>query len=172
MEPTTNPATPGVPGPPASIPSPVQAPPSPHQTARPQPINPALRGHGEVVLVIDDEEPIRVISRRALEAFGYRALVAASGEEAISVFEDHASEVRLILTDMGMPGMDGPATIQALLKLNPDLRVVAMSGYSVEDQLGGFKLPSQVCGLLEKPYTTETLLHAVRRALADASLPR
>ncbi len=118
------------------------------------------------MLVVDDEEAIRIISRRILEAFGYRALVAADGHEGIRLYGEASAEIAVVITDMGMPGIDGHETIRALIGINPKVRIIAMSGFAVEEQPGGDRLPPQVCGLLEKPYNTETFLRAVHIALA------
>jgi PAS domain S-box-containing protein len=131
---------------------------------------PALlpRGKGEMVLVIDDEEPIRRIARRILEAFGYRVLLAADGAEAVALYAKHQHEVAVVLTDMMMPGMDGRATIQALLQLNPEALIVAASGFLGNDQLSGAAAPI-VKHFLAKPYTAETLLSAISTVLSSPS---
>ena len=72
------------------------------------------RGHGELILIVDDEDGIRKIVQATLERFGYRVLPAANGAEAVALFVQNRDDVALVLTDMAMPVMDGPATIVAL----------------------------------------------------------
>ena len=93
------------------------------------------RGSGECVLVVDDEEDIRSVTKRTLERFGYRVLVAANGAEAVSTFVHHRSEIAVVLTDMAMPVMDGPATIQALRAIDPGVRIIGSSGLAAEGHL-------------------------------------
>src|SRR6185295_8044409 len=91
--------------------------------AHSEPAKPSHRdlpvGNGELVLVIDDESAIREVARETLSAFGYRVMIASDGAEAMAVFAAHRSEVKVVLTDMMMPYMDGPATIRALRRLDP-----------------------------------------------------
>src|SRR6185503_11312484 len=85
-------------------------------------------GHGELILVVDDEESIREITRGTLETFGYTVLTASDGTEALALYADKKNEIAVVLTDMVMPFMDGPATIRALLRMNPKVRIIAASG--------------------------------------------
>ncbi len=124
------------------------------------------RGQGETVLVVDDEASIRQITSQTLEAFGYQVLLAADGSEAISVYVKHQDRIDVVLTDMMMPIMDGPATIQVLRRLNPALRIIAASGISANGKVAK-ATNSGIRDFLPKPYTAETLLKAIRRALTD-----
>ena len=124
-------------------------------------------GHGELVLVVDDEEAIRQITKGTLETFGYRVLTAGDGTEAVALYAQNREEVAVVLTDMMMPFMDGPATIRALQKMNPQVRVVAASG------LGGSEKAAEATALgvrmfLPKPYTAEKLLNALADVLRAA----
>jgi nitrogen-specific signal transduction histidine kinase len=76
-------------------------------------------GKDELILVVDDERAILEITKTTLETHGYRALTASDGTEAVALYAQHKDEVKVVLTDMMMPYMDGPATIRALQKLNP-----------------------------------------------------
>ena len=78
------------------------------------------RGNGETVLVVDDEASILTITSQTLQAFGYRVLTATDGAEAVAIYAQHKNEIAVVLTDMMMPIMDGPATIRALMRINPD----------------------------------------------------
>ncbi len=122
-------------------------------------------GHGELILVVDDEEHIREVTRRALERFGYRVLTASNGAEGVSLYVQHQREVSIVLTDMSMPVMDGPAMIFALKTINPTVRIIGSSGLAAEenatkaDDLG-------VERFVPKPYTASTLLLILQELLA------
>ncbi len=125
---------------------------------------PLLPGNGETVLVIDDEEAIRRISKKTLESFGYKVLLASDGPEAVAIYASHPGEVALVLTDMMMPGMDGPSTIQALRRLNPDLRVIAASGIGTSSMVAEATAVG-VKHFLAKPFSTRRLLETIHLAL-------
>jgi CheY-like chemotaxis protein len=125
-------------------------------------------GAGELILIIDDEESIRLLARKTLEQFGYRVLVAADGAEALTIYTRHRDEVAAVLTDMAMPVMDGVATIYALKVINPQLKLIASSGQDSPDGLGRAR-SAGVRHLLPKPYTAERLLWTVHDALKGNS---
>jgi two-component system, cell cycle sensor histidine kinase and response regulator CckA len=122
------------------------------------------QGDGEGVLVIDDEEHVRTLTRRTLESSGYRVVEAAGGTEALGVLGAGGEPIDLVITDMMMPGMDGPTTIRALLDLRPGLRIVAISGLYGTSEVETAKTEG-VLAFLPKPYTATQLLETVRRAL-------
>jgi signal transduction histidine kinase/CheY-like chemotaxis protein len=122
------------------------------------------RGQGETVLVVDDEAGIRQIAKRTLEAFGYRVLLAGDGAEAIAVYKHHQADIAVVVTDMMMPLMDGAATIRELVRLNPEVRIIAASGLATDAQAAG-AAAARVTYFLPKPYTAETLLAAISSAL-------
>lgn len=121
-------------------------------------------GNGELILVVDDEESIREITRGTLETFGYTVLTASDGTEAIALYADRKHEVAVVLTDMMMPFMDGPATIRALQKMNPEVRIIAASGLTASHKTGEASLEG-VKMFLSKPYTAERLLKALAAVL-------
>ena len=123
-----------------------------------------IRGHGETVLVVDDEAAIRQVTKRTLEAFGYRVMLAADGSEAISTYVQHRAAIDLVLTDMMMPVMDGAATVQVLLRLNPLVRIIGTSGR--EDRAGTDAIRPRLRAFLPKPYTAQSLLATVHDVLA------
>jgi PAS domain S-box-containing protein len=121
-------------------------------------------GEGQLVLVADDEAAILDMTKMTLEAYGYRVLTAGDGTEAISVYANHKGEIEVVITDMMMPYMDGPATIRALQKLDPRVKVIAVSG------LMGNEKVAEVAGntpvtFLQKPYTAETLLTTLHQVV-------
>jgi two-component system, cell cycle sensor histidine kinase and response regulator CckA len=121
-------------------------------------------GNGELVLVVDDEESIREITRGTLEAFGYTVLTAADGTEALAIYADHKNAVAVVLTDMVMPFMDGPATIRALQRMNPKVKIIAASGLGTVQRAGEGVLEG-VSVFLTKPYTAEKLLKTLAQVL-------
>jgi PAS domain S-box-containing protein len=128
-------------------------------------------GNGELVLLVDDESPIRQVAQRTLERTGYRVITAADGREAMSIYSERGGEIDLVLTDMSMPVMDGPTLIARLRGENPDVRIIASSGLSTAEgagtDAGGRAVP-----FLPKPYTAETLLRVVRDALDGRAADR
>lgn len=130
------------------------------------PSAPVPRGNGELVLVIDDESSIRQITQQTLQAFGYRVITAADGAEAIAIFADRRREISVVVTDMMMPVLDGPGTINVLRKLNPQLPIIAVSGLSTAGQATQAAMLG-IKHFLPKPYTAEALLVALREALTS-----
>ena len=122
------------------------------------------QGAGEQVLVVEDDDAVRELAARLIEAHGYRVVAAADGAEAVRLLEEGA-EVDAVLTDVSMPGLTGPEVYRRLERLRPGLPVVFMSGYS-EDLVSD--LPADA-PLIPKPFGSTELLRGIRRALrADA----
>lgn len=123
-------------------------------------------GNGELVLVVDDEVAIREVARRTLERFGYRVLLAANGAEAVALYAKRGADIDIILTDMAMPIMDGPALIVALRAMNPVVKIIGSSGMASNDGIAR-AVGSGVEEFVHKPYTAEAMLTALARVLAD-----
>jgi PAS domain S-box-containing protein len=121
-------------------------------------------GKGELILVVDDEKSIREITRGTLETFGYTVLTASDGTEALALYADKKNEIAAVLTDMVMPFMDGPATIRALQRMNPKVRIIAASGLGTGHRAGEGTLEG-VSVFLNKPYTAEKLLTTLAEVL-------
>ena len=121
-------------------------------------------GHNELVLVVDDEEPILEVAKSTLEKFGYRVVVATNGAAAVSIYALQREQIAVVLTDMAMPIMDGPAMVVALKAINPDIKIVGSSGLTGQSVLTASRV-SGVCEFVPKPYSAETLLNAIARAL-------
>jgi len=124
----------------------------------PEPVLP--RGHGEWVLVVDDEPSVSQVARQTLEAFGYHVATASDGAEAVATYSARPGRFAVVLTDMMMPVMDGPATIEAILRLDPSARIIAASGLSLEGRMAA-EVGAGIRLFLPKPYTAETLLGAI-----------
>ena len=126
--------------------------------------NPLPRGNGELLLVVDDEERMRTVVQGTLEQFGYRVLLAANGAEAVALYAQHREQIAIVLTDMAMPVMDGPATIVALKSMNPNLKIIGSSGLPSDGDVAKAAVAG-VKHFVPKPYTAETLLKILAEAL-------
>jgi CheY-like chemotaxis protein len=123
------------------------------------------RGHGELILVVDDEASVRAVVQQTLEMNGYRVVAAAEGNEALTLFARHRVEVKAVITDMMMPGMEGPALIRALRNLEPRLPILGMTGLGQRVGVKGIEnldLPN----LLMKPFAGAKLLAALHEVIA------
>jgi PAS domain S-box-containing protein len=127
------------------------------------PFPPAL-GHQELILVVDDEEPIRHAISAVLQRHNYRVLTAADGGEALALFGLHADSIRLVVTDMMMPRMSGLALVRALRRQNASLPVLATSGLNEPAQVEEMTT-LKVARILAKPIVRDELLAAVGKAL-------
>ena len=124
------------------------------------------RGNGETVLVIDDEASIRQITRQTLKSFGYQTLLAADGQQAVSLYTIYQSTIDVVLTDMMMPVMDGAETIKKLMEINPAVKIIATSGITAQRKLAHLA-GEGVRSFLPKPYTAESLLTCLKQVLAE-----
>jgi CheY-like chemotaxis protein len=121
-------------------------------------------GHGELILVVDDEASLLEITREALEAHGYTVLMAGDGTEAVAQCAEHSGKIQAVLTDLMMPHMSGQATIRVLRKMYPQTKIIAISGTVEGDELLGFaKEDTDV--FLSKPFTAEQLLKTLAEVL-------
>ena len=126
-------------------------------------------GRNELVLVVDDESSIRLITQQTLEAFGYRVLTACNGAEAVALYAKQPQQIALVLTDMMMPIMDGPAIIQVLKSINPLVKIIAASGIDSKANLTK-AANAHVQDFLAKPYTAQALLKLIREVLDRAAV--
>jgi PAS domain S-box-containing protein len=140
-------------------------PPSGGETNGPPQADELPRGHGETILVVDDEVSILNITAQTLRAFGYKVLTAGDGAEAVAVYAEYRRGISAALIDMSMPIMDGPAAIRALMKINPAIRIIGVSGLNI---YGDVKQLSEanVRRFLTKPFTAGILLTTLRAVLA------
>ena len=123
-------------------------------------------GHGELVLVVDDEEAVREVTRKTLEFFGYRVLTAINGAEAVAVYRQRQPDIAVVLTDMAMPVMEGPESIIALKAINPEIRIIGMSGLDSQSSLSKANGTSRsLKHFIQKPFTAETLIHTLHQVL-------
>lgn len=137
-------------------------PPAPPAPAMP---GPPRRGRRELILVVDDEAAVRDSLRQTLETHGYRVVTAAEGVEGLAAFAKHQAEVRVVLTDMMMPAMNGAALITALRILDGRVPVLGMSGLAERREVKGLDQLA-LAGFLVKPFPGGELLRLVADALA------
>lgn len=116
------------------------------------------------ILVAEDDPVVLSIMADALQSEGYRVFQAANGREAVSVYERVGDQVKLVILDVVMPGLGGPEAMARIRKRDPDARVLLMSGYGGTHDLS--TPPTELTAVLQKPFTLETLLSKVSRALA------
>ena len=124
------------------------------------------RGHDELVLVVDDEEPILNLVQNVLKRFGYRVLLAGNGVEAVALYARRQKEVKAVITDMIMPIMDGPSTVIALRAINPDIKIIGSSGLTSQDGVAKAR-NAGIRHFIPKPYTTETILNTLAEVLRE-----
>ncbi|WP_009632313.1 hybrid sensor histidine kinase/response regulator [Synechocystis sp. PCC 7509] len=121
-------------------------------------------GRGELILVVDDESAIREVTKTSLEVYNYKAITACNGKEAVALYTEHQAEISVVLTDMMMPVMDGPTTIRTLQQINPDVKVIAISGLSSSEKLAA-AASSGVINFLSKPFSAKDLLQTLNSVL-------
>ncbi|MBW4430601.1 MAG: response regulator [Pelatocladus maniniholoensis HA4357-MV3] len=117
-------------------------------------------GNGELILVVDDEDSIRDITKTSLEIHNYKAITACDGIEAIALYAEHRDEISVVLTDMLMPSMDGLTTIRTLKKINPHVKIIAVSGLASTEKVNA-ATDIGVKAFLSKPYTAKQLLQTI-----------
>lgn len=121
-------------------------------------------GETAQVLLVDDDDSILDVNREILETLGYKVLIAQSGEQALGIYESHHEKIDLIILDFVMPGMDGEETFTALKAINPELRVLIISGYSVHERVRDL-LAKGCRGFLQKPFRMSDLASKVREII-------
>jgi two-component system, cell cycle sensor histidine kinase and response regulator CckA len=133
----------------------------------------AQHGRGELILIVDDEEPMRELVAASLTKHGYRVISAADGIKAMFSYVSHAAEIALVITDLEMPRMGGAAFARAVRRLDPTEKILAMSGEGGRNALADAGIEEFADGFIPKPFTPQALLTAVARLLrgADAGSP-
>ncbi len=134
-------------------------------TAQESPSAEILAGDEELILIVDDEAAIRESSKALLETYRYQVLTAANGKEAIALYHQHQNEIRVVLVDMMMPVMDGATTIHRLHEINPQVKIIAISGLVSRTQTPKTQEASR---FLQKPYTAEELLRTMRQVCTNS----
>jgi len=118
-----------------------------------------LVGHEELVLVAEDEDSVREVTISTLEKYGYSVLTANDGADAVAEYAQNNDKIKVILMDMMMPVMDGEASIRTIRKINPEVKIIAVSGLAEKDKLKN--VADNTNAFLPKPYTAEKLLKTI-----------
>ena len=115
-------------------------------------------------MVVDDEEAVRDITKLTLEAFGYKTITANDGAEAVGVYAQNKDDIKAVILDMMMPIMDGSTTIRALKKIDPDVKIIAVSGL-IDTKAILTTDNLTVDAVLNKPYTSRTLIKTLNEVV-------
>jgi two-component system, cell cycle sensor histidine kinase and response regulator CckA len=118
------------------------------------------QGNGELILFVDDEAAICDITKMSLENYNYKVITAHDGIEGIALYVEHRDEISLVLTDMGMPRMDGLTSIRTIKKINPNVKIIAISGLATTENVNA-AYDLGVKAFLSKPYTANQLLQTI-----------
>jgi two-component system cell cycle sensor histidine kinase/response regulator CckA len=120
----------------------------------------------ETILLVDDEDAIIEIGRELLARLGYRVIPARSGEQAVEIYRKGGDQIDLVILDMIMPGMGGGDTYDQLREIDPLIRVLLSSGYSIDGQAK--TIIDRGCnGFLQKPFTVADLSKKIRQILEE-----
>jgi two-component system, cell cycle sensor histidine kinase and response regulator CckA len=136
------------------------------QQSRPNELAPELYRGTETVLLVEDEESVRTLTRSLLEEGGYTVLDASNGAHALEIAGRHSGRIHLLLTDMVMPGMNGRMLAQKMIEAQPKMRVLYISGYTGSFSHHG-ELFDPAAILVQKPFSRATLLRKLREALGS-----
>jgi two-component system cell cycle sensor histidine kinase/response regulator CckA len=123
-------------------------------------------GHGETILIVDDEAAMREVINAILSKSGYNTLVASDGSAALELFIERSAEIDVVVTDLMMPAVNGLLLVQVLRKITSKTKVIICSGQPVDDRAAQLRTVG-VQGYLAKPYTQEALLCMVDRVLHE-----
>ena len=113
---------------------------------------------------MEDDDSLRRLCNRVLSGIGYRVTLAANGKEALSLVEERGLQPDLIITDVIMPGMSGAATVERLKGINPDLKVIYMSGYT-DNAIAHHGVLAPGMNFIQKPFNTHDLAAKVQSVL-------
>jgi len=116
------------------------------------------------VLVVEDDSQLRQILRRSVSSWGYTVLDAPNGPAALELLRTHTGAIDLVLTDLVMPGLDGRALSELVLRARPQARIVFMSGYTEHAALKQAALGPEDC-FVQKPFSARALSEVLQRAL-------
>jgi len=123
-------------------------------------------GRGELVLFVDDEPEVVAMAQRSLKMSGYRVITSGNGKEAVEQYLRHGDEIAVVITDMMMPVIDGIATIQALVKIKPEIKIIATTGMAADAQVtAATKAGAKY--FLAKPYTPKAMMDLLHEVLGQ-----
>jgi CheY-like chemotaxis protein len=137
---------------------------SEENSARSESLLKSADGHGQLILVVDDEPNILSATKMILEKHNYGILSAHDGPEALAIMAQQSAAIKLVLTDISMPYMDGVALVRTVKKMKPDTKFIASTGQGEEMRLAELQSLG-VTNFLTKPYATGELLKTLGDAL-------
>ncbi len=123
-----------------------------------------LAGNGRTILIVDDEETVRIVAARMLERAGFKVLHAADGRQAVEIFRRNQDEIALVLLDLTMPHVGGEEAFRQLRTLDPEVRVLLASGYNEHDATASFA-GKGLAGFIQKPFGVDQLADSIARLL-------
>ena len=123
-------------------------------------------GQGELILVVDDEAPLIQMTETTLKTYGYTVVTAVNGIEAVALYAQHKDDIGVVLLDMMMPEMDGLSTMRILKRINPQVKIIVVSGLAASERLAEVD-SMNVKTFLTKPYTAKQLLQALHDTIRD-----
>jgi PAS domain S-box-containing protein len=126
--------------------------------------NEIFSGNGELILVVDDETGIREVTKLSLETYNYQTLTASNGAEALAIYAEYQNKIAVVILDMMMPSMDGPITIMTLQKMNPFVKIIAISGLESNEKTA-MTTGLGVQAFLSKPCTAKDLLKTLHNVI-------
>lgn len=128
----------------------------------------AVRGHGESILIVEDDPILAKIQSETLTALGYHLMRANDGKEGVKLFKEHIDELDLLIMDVVMPVMGGIEASRKIRKLKPHIPIIFVTGYDPEGTIDGKNLPAPSDYILDKPFTIDELSQAVRKQLLES----
>ena len=118
----------------------------------------------ETVLIVDDEKTVLMVSTELLDALGYGVLAAGNGKEALDLYRQQKDRIDVVILDMIMPDMGGGEVLEAMKTINPDVKVILSSGYTLDGQASG--IMKQGCkAFIQKPFSMDDLSKKIREVL-------
>ncbi len=129
------------------------------QPPRPDPKRP-------VILIVEDEEVLLELLKGTLQANGFRVMVARDGITGVNLYKQHMDEIKVVLTDMGLPALGGWEVLEEVLKMNPKAHVICASGFldsTIRDEM----IRAGAAEFIQKPFVYEKLLTLIRRLIAS-----
>ena len=124
----------------------------------------AVRTQAPIILVIDDEEPVRSLAKRVLESHDYVVKLASDGRQGVEIFRQHAESIQAVLLDATMPGVSGEETCRQLRRICPQTPILLSSGYPQEDLKARFA-DQELPPFIRKPYRVADLLSRLREII-------
>ena len=119
-----------------------------------------------MILLVDDEDVIRMMGKDILRVLGYQTMVASNGDEAIKVYRDNKDHIALIILDWHMPGMGGLEILEQLWAINDKVKVILSTGWGPPREMDEIMKSGHIIGLLQKPYLVKDLQNEIAKFLA------